>query len=95
MDTNSDEHWAVAHEMYEMFFLIGILCTLLTFSLIVTYLVMKSLRSQENSILFQILLIQFAISLKYLITGIAFKMNGSELEHSPINLMDFGIMPYG
>lgn len=56
---------------------------------------MKKLHKHPNSILFQILLIQFAISVKYLVTGAAFKIYDHDLDHSPRRLMDFGFLPYG
>lgn len=95
MDTQPDEENRLAKDMYEMFFLIGILCTLLTSSLIVAYIVMPKLRRHPNSILFQILLLQFGISLKYLVTGVAFKYYGNDVEHTPMGLMDFGFLDYG
>lgn len=56
---------------------------------------MKSLHRHPNSILFQILLIQFGVSLKYLVTGTAFKVNGNDLKYTPSELMDFGFLEYG
>jgi len=77
-----------------MFLLIGVLCTLLTLTTIIMYLCMKSLKTKINTILFQILLIQFFISIKYLITGIAFKYHGDDLNHTPMGSMDFGLLSY-
>jgi uncharacterized protein YacL len=78
-----------------MFLFIGILNTGLTFSLILAYLFNKKLHKHPNSILFQILMIQFVISIKYLVTGTAFKVFGHDLDHTPMRLKDFGFLNYG
>jgi hypothetical protein len=82
-------------QMYEIFFYIGLFCTIFTFTLMVMYWSMSSMKRHPNSILFQILMIQFFISIKYLVTGISFKVYGNDLAHTPKNLMDFGLLPYG
>jgi hypothetical protein len=82
-------------QMYEIFFYIGLFCTLFTFTLMVIYWSMDSMKRHPNSILFQILMIQFFISVKYLVTGISFKVYGNDLDHTPKSLMDFGLLPYG
>lgn len=40
-------------------------------------------------------MIQFVISLKYLITGIAYKTNGGSLDFTPYTNKDFGFLDYG
>jgi len=56
---------------------------------------MSSLRRHPTNILFQILLIQFIISLKYLVTGFVFKFYGDDLNHTPLGNLDFGFLSYG
>ncbi|CAI2376364.1 unnamed protein product [Moneuplotes crassus] len=94
MDTDPKPE-ETAIEMYNMFFFIGILCTTITLTLITVYSCMSSLRKHPNNILFQILVLQFFISLKYLVTGASFKITGDDLHHTPYGLMDFGLLNYG
>lgn len=95
MDTHRTKEEVLSSFMYGIFLFIGIICTCLTFGLMVTYWSMSSLKRHPNSILFQILMIQFFISLKYLVTGLSFKLYGDDLNYTPQNLMDFGFLPYG
>ena len=56
---------------------------------------MPTMKKHPNSILINILVIQFVNSLKYLVTGVSFRLYHEDITLTPKNLVDFGLFHYG
>ena len=81
--------------IYEFYFYIGLLCTLVTGILYILYFVKKLRRMHPNRIIINILFLQFLNSLKYSVTFIVYKSEGNDLNYSPFHSRDFGFAHFG
>lgn len=95
MDVTPPQHPDYEQSLYQMFFFTGAICTALTAGLVVAYVAMPSMRKHPNPILLNILAIQLVTSLKYFVTGCSFKLHGNDIEHTPKNQVDFGLIHDG
>ena len=95
VNKNYPEQMPLANDLYEMFFFTGLFWTLVTGCLMIIYRISPSMKQHPNSILHNILLIQFVVSLKYLVTGLTFKIYDNDINYTPKMLMDFGFMDFG
>ena len=86
-----EEH---ATKVYKMYFVTGLILTSICLALVMLYVVFKHVRKHPMNILFNILILQLLVSIRYLVIGSVFKAHNNDLDWSPFSNRDFGFMSY-
>ena len=83
-----------AKDIYEIYFYMGIVCTLCSMIWFILYFSLGLKKLHSLKIVINILFLDFLISLKYFITFSVYKMSGDNLKYSPYNERDFGFLEF-